>query len=103
MKIDTKSNLGRFIEGNHLTPTQVKMLAILVDGLPHSRSELFGCLWDDQSLDSSIQAHISKLRKKLRPRYAILLEFCNREFMYRLVRLLSIADKKTAFTRATSS
>lgn len=77
---------------NGLTNVQKKMLAILSDGLPHSRQELHACLSDDMGPLSNIQSHISGIRKVLRPKgQDILCEIFNRTVHYRQVRLLASA------------
>ncbi len=75
----------------HLTPTHKKMLALLSDGLPHSKLELHCCLWDDQSEINTIAYHISTLRQKLPHGQAIVCEFYKRAMHYRLVELVGIA------------
>lgn len=75
-----------------LTPIQRKMMVIMADGLPHSREELHGCLADDLGPLSNIYAHISIIRKHLRPKgHDIICEIHNRSVHYRHVRLLSSA------------
>lgn len=47
------------------TPTQMKLLAVLADGEPHSRDELIRCL--DETADArNLKTHICNLRGKLR-------------------------------------
>ena len=77
--------------GTRLTPTHKKMLALLSDGLPHSKQELYCCLWDDQSAINTIAYHISTLRKKPPPGQAIVCEFTKRAMHYRLVELVGAA------------
>jgi DNA-binding response OmpR family regulator len=49
------------------TPTQQRMLAILADGMPHTREELHTCINDDLADMHVVNVHISLLRRKLRP------------------------------------
>ncbi len=78
---------------NGYTPTQAKILALLSDGLPHSRKEIHGCLPDELSNITTIQAHISYMRKSLRPKGEdILCEIYNRTVHYRHVRLIGSSD-----------
>lgn len=51
---------------NGYTPTQSRLLAVLADGLPHSRDELYGCLNDEQALPNTLNVHLTYLRAKLR-------------------------------------
>lgn len=52
---------------SEFTTTQQKMLSVLVDGCLHTQEELHACLYDDMGALSNIRAHLSNLRKKLRP------------------------------------
>lgn len=71
-------------------PTHTRIMAVLRDGQPHTRMELFGCLNDDLQSYRNVAVHISKIRKKLRPKGVdILLQKMNGRTHYRLVRLLS--------------
>ena len=75
--------------GREYTPTQRKMMEVLSDGQRHRRIELHACLVDELGPLSNITAHISNLRKKLRPKgQDIICEFSSRVIYYRLVRLL---------------
>lgn len=49
------------------TPTQKRMLAVLADGKPHRRKELHACLCDEMGPLSNIRAHLTHIRKRLRP------------------------------------
>lgn len=51
----------------YLTKTQRLMLNLLADGAPHTRQELHACLWDEDGSITNIRAHISNVRKLLRP------------------------------------
>lgn len=52
---------------SHYTPTQRRILALLSDGMPHSKDELRKCLDDDLSDNHNIAMHICFLRRKLNP------------------------------------
>jgi hypothetical protein len=54
------------------TETQERILALLSDGLPHTRSEIHGCLPDDMGAITNIKAHLTAIRKKLPPGEMIL-------------------------------
>ena len=72
-----------------LTPTQRRMLGLLSDGLPHPRRELVDLLWDQASHPSTIQMHISNLRKKIaHKRQDIACVLWNRKICYRLVGII---------------
>lgn len=74
----------------HFTPTEQRMLKILSDGFPHHKSELQVCLPDNLGDITNIRAHLSFLRKKLRPKGEdILCELCRGEAYYRWVRILA--------------
>lgn len=51
-----------------LTPTQSRMLQLLADGEAHLNKELQTCLQDDLGPVSNIWAHLTAIRKVLRPR-----------------------------------
>lgn len=71
------------------TITQVKMLAVLADGAPHARKELHNCLFDNLGPLSNIRAHITRLRKILRPQgQDIICELHGRTLCYRHIKLL---------------
>lgn len=71
------------------SPTERRMLAVLADGMPHSRKELHACLLDDMGALSNIQPHIKSLRPKLqRKGQFIVCELYNGSPHYRQVRLL---------------
>ena len=82
--------------GNGFTPTQNRMLDVLADGMAHTRQELHACLSDELSAETSIQPHITHLRKRLRLKgQDILCEVAGRDVRYRHVRMLaSAADGK---------
>jgi hypothetical protein len=52
--------------GSSFTPTQRRMLAVLSDGMAHSREELHACLMDELGPVENIHFHISLMRTKLR-------------------------------------
>lgn len=79
--------MARDAEG--FTPIQQRMLIVLSDGLPHPREELHACLDDELSPYSAIKAHLSSIRKILRPKgQDIICEIVHRRNMYRQIRLL---------------
>lgn len=78
------------LRSNGYTPTQRKMLAVLSDGLPHSKAELHSCLHDDLGAVENIQIHLTNIRKRIRPKGEdILTQFIDRRLHYRLVRLIA--------------
>ena len=75
------------------TPVQSRMLAILSDGEAHSRKELHRCLEDDLGPLSNIKAHLTSIRKQLRPRGEdIICEIRGHEVYYRHIRLTETED-----------
>lgn len=71
------------------TPTERRMLAVLSDGMMHSREELHACLPDDLDPLSAIRNHVSNLRKKLLPKgQDIVCQLHLAKTHYRHVRLL---------------
>lgn len=81
---------GRPLRAKDLPPVQLRMYTILKDGLPHSREELHGCLWDEEGSIYNIKQHISKLRARLRPLgFDILTQYIHRKMHYRKVRLIN--------------
>jgi hypothetical protein len=77
----------------YFTPVQKRMLAVLADGMPHSREELHACLDRTDGPLSNIQAHITHIRGKLRPKgHDIVCEMGNRTICYRHVILLQSAN-----------
>lgn len=70
------------------TPTQLRFLAVLSDGMPHSREELAACCVEDAHRNN-VASHVHILRKKLRLKGEdIICEFSRRRGLYRHVRLL---------------
>lgn len=76
---------------DNLVPIQRRMLAVLSDGLPHTKGELFACLWDDLSKMTAVQYHVSIIRHALLPYgHTVVCELSNRcAVRYRWVRLLT--------------
>ena len=71
------------------TPTQRRMLAVLSDGLPHTRLELAACLEDELAKPSAVKKHLYLMRKVLRAQgQTILCEFDLKRPRYRHVILL---------------
>lgn len=71
------------------SPTQSKILAILSDGMPHSIEELQRCLWDEKGASHNVAAHLTAIRKVIRPRGEdIICQHLNHSHRYRHVRLL---------------
>ena len=48
-----------------MTITELKILAVLLDGKPHTKEELRGCLADELSDNSVLRVHMCNLRRKL--------------------------------------
>lgn len=49
------------------TPTERRILAVLADGEPHDKYELMNAI-DELAEVNTLRVHLTKLRKKLRPR-----------------------------------
>jgi hypothetical protein len=78
------------VDLSKFTPTQQRMLQLLMDGLPHSPAELHGCLYDEMSAVRTVKYHLSTMRKILRPAgLDVLTQVVKFRVHYRLVRLLS--------------
>lgn len=78
---------------DRFTPTERKILAVLADGMRHPRRELHDCLYDETGPLSNIRAHITQLRKTLRPRGEdIVCELFSGGIYYRHVRILAPAN-----------
>jgi hypothetical protein len=79
-----------------LTPTGQRMMAILGDGLPHSRYDLFTALQTPDAKLSNIRAHITWIREVIRPRGEDIVCEINpgkrRGIFYRHVRLMASAN-----------
>lgn len=76
---------------NNFTPTQKRILDVLADGLPHRRDELLDCLDDPLcSTRENLQAHLTRLRVKLRPAgHDIICQLLNNCLHYRHIVMLS--------------
>ena len=71
------------------TPTQLRILQVLSDGLQHTRAELIACLCDDLCGKGVVATHLTYLRAKLRPMgQDVVCEAVGRSVKYRHVRLL---------------
>lgn len=72
------------------TPTQVRILEVLKDGMPHRPNELRDCLNDEACVQSNLRAHLTFLRKKLRRMGQDIICECGqgRRMFYRQVRNL---------------
>lgn len=71
------------------TRMQRRMIDVLEDGLPHSASELHACLEDTLAPMNNISAHLTAIRKLIRPEGFDVI--CHRNGVgptYRLVRLI---------------
>ncbi len=71
------------------TPTEQRMLAVLADGLPHTRQELHACLVDDMGPLSNIQMHLSSIRRMLRGQGEDVVCELKGKIYYRHVKLLN--------------
>jgi hypothetical protein len=79
--------------GRLFTATQEKILAVLADGMPHTREELRQCFDDGSGVLSNgtgrVRVELCKVRKILRPMgQDVICEFHARNLYYRHVRLL---------------
>lgn len=73
-------------------PTELRIVDLLKDGMPHSKAELIACLWDEMGTIETVQVHLTKIRKVLRPiGQDILVEYLppGRRMHYRHVRLIN--------------
>jgi DNA-binding CsgD family transcriptional regulator len=73
------------------TPTERRIMEILIDGSDHHKEELAKCMEHDTELRTLAQ-HISNMRKKLRPKGFDILLSMNGKLYYRCVRLLSFVE-----------
>ncbi len=82
--------MARELNGWNGGPTvQEKMLAVLLDGQPHSVAELRKCQYDELS-ESSFLYHLSKIRQQLRLHgQTIATIMTDRVTTYQLVRVLA--------------
>lgn len=75
---------------NGFTATEQRIIDLLSDGMPHTKEEIHGRLWDEMAEVRAITFHISNIRAKLRPRgQDIICEFNRRRIYYRHIRLLA--------------
>lgn len=74
-----------------LTPTQQRMLELLLDEKPHNRFALQKCLRDELGSVNGIKPHLSNLRKKIQSHgYGISCDMMAGENYYRLVHFASL-------------
>lgn len=74
---------------NGFTPIQTKMMAVLGDGLPHSKDELHECC--GPSSIGIVKFHIYGIRKKLQERGEdVVCTYSGGKFRYQYVRLIRI-------------
>ena len=70
-------------------PIQARMLKLLSDGLLHTAEELHGCLHDELGPVTNVYAHLTAIRKSLRPKgQDVILIRSNGQAFYQLSRLL---------------
>lgn len=50
-----------------LTPTQRRIVEVLLDGEGHTRRDLEKCIDDELAGPGNLKVHLSRIRKKLRP------------------------------------
>ena len=77
------------------TPTQRKIFDMLLDGQPHTKKELHGCLWDDMNddPDNCLKAHISTMRRIIGLQgLDIVARGHNGTTQYRLVRYITAGE-----------
>jgi len=73
---------------------QQRMLDVLSDGLSHTPKELQACLHDELGSVSNIHAHLTGLRKNLRPKGSdVLCELLNGSTTYRQVRVVRPSEE----------
>ena len=72
---------------DNLTPTERRMLDVLMDGEAHLTTELMRCLDDPLTESHIVRIHISTLRKKLPP-YLHITCHQNGKTSYRITRHL---------------
>lgn len=73
------------------TPTQLRILQVLADGMRHHKTELHACLDDELARVDTVLFHIANIRKILRTiGQDIVCESLGRKCVYRQVRLLSM-------------
>jgi hypothetical protein len=74
------------------TATQRRVLALLSDGMPHTKEQIRACLHDDMGSLDNVKVFIYYLRRILPPGQAIICENTGKGTRYRHVRLLTSAD-----------
>lgn len=78
-----------------LTQSQQRFYDLLADGLPHSKTEFYPLLWDEENTnkDSAVQAQMSRLRRVLAPYgHAVVCRGKNGTATYRLVRSTGVGE-----------
>jgi DNA-binding CsgD family transcriptional regulator len=70
------------------TDTEKRILALLSDGMPHTRDEIRSVLNDNMATNSCLKSHISHIRDKLPAGQRVICELNGRGIQYRHVRLL---------------
>ena len=70
------------------TKTERAILNVLSDGQPHLPDDLLTLLPDDQSNTQCLNNHLSRMRKKLPNKQAIICQLLHRKGWFRLVRTL---------------
>lgn len=72
------------------TRTQLKLLELLEDGMPHHRNELQSKLPDELAGRNALANMLCEMRKFLRPQgHDIICEWYRKSYYYRHVRLLA--------------
>lgn len=72
------------------TPTELRLLLVLSDGKPHTRTELHAVLPDELGPYQNVQRHVSNIRKILRVQgQDIVCVWHKRTLCYQQIRLLS--------------
>ena len=78
---------------NGYTPTEYRILNLLKDGLPHHKTEVHKCLYDELSQLDSLAPHICRLRAKLLQRgETVVAVIRNKTTFYQHFRLLYSAN-----------
>lgn len=80
------------ISVDNLTPTERKMLHVLLDNMQHIRDDLINCMGDEQS--NCLGSHLYNLRKKLRTSgHTIVTSRINGVTKYQIARIIVPADR----------
>lgn len=74
------------------TATELKLLAILSDGMPHVKRDILREMWAEFGSASNLGVHMCNIRRKLPRSQTILAQLINRSVSYRHVRLLVSVD-----------